>query len=745
MKKENRSYQKEPIDRITNLNGRLVLAMCPNSGKTIVSILGLENYLKKNKEHRVLILAHSTNVIKQNFIDSLKDMSKYISFKWSTELSDDSQVHVAIPAQYGKIKSKYDLVVVDEAHENYLVHNTNKGQVQSIIKQIGAKNELLLTGTPSKFILQGGYDILVVSLLDMDTKYMSTLGIELIQTKYNWKGKYLKSGNLNQDAYGDSSDTESAMSDITLSIISKIKKNLSAEEFNSIRVLPRVRGAYKSVMSNLFNKILKKTMFVCGTINQADDVNRILNDNGVQSFVSHSEGDESSDLFNQFKDNQFNVLVVVNRGRLGYSDNDLYNIVDMSGTHNPDLIYQMFARVLRGKPSQKKFYYKLTTQEAGMKDLTHLTTCAALMLTEKRYISTFNGSNFNGIKIPVIKNTETKTYKTKGGNTRKKQVDKITLPEFTSDIINFMRNVIADTDNGTSVYKMTSINEVKSKMKLAEHNRQAPKYGWNKETCILEAKKYKMPYELNSENRTVYQMLRDNRWMHEVYPNFRYRKIDMDFSMEKVIEILEKREFTKLKDLNEYNGRIYKIVSNDKELRNKYFPNSPIIKKDSKNHNGVYWTKERCIKAAKECSNRYDFGKKYKTAKVKLSEKWPEEYEKLFANPGKKSQWDTREKLIEEAKKYSHREEMRKKRPGAYDIMLNKYPDVADEVFGKPLNDKGVPKSKFTREMVLDIAKKFKNRHSMSKGAPGAYVNMNKKWPDIADEVFGHSNHVKRK
>jgi superfamily II DNA or RNA helicase len=631
MKKQNRNYQKNPIQKIINLNGRLVLAMCPNSGKTIVSILGIDGYLKKNSKHKVLILAHSTNVIKKNFTDSLKDMSEYISFTWSDDLLDDSQVHVAIPAQYSKIKSKYDLVVVDEAHENYLVHNTNKGQVQSIIEQIGAKNELLLTGTPSKFILKGGYDIIIVSLLDMDTKYMATLGIELIQTKYNWKGKYLKSGNLNQDAYGDLSDAENAMSDITLSIISKIKKNLSAEEFNSIRVLPRVRGAYKSVMSNLFNKILKKTMFVCGTINQADDVNRILNNNGVQSFVSHSEGDESSDLFNQFKNNQFNVLVVVNRGRLGYSDDDLYNIVDMSGTHNPDLIYQMFARVLRGKPSQKKFYYKLTTQEAGMKDLTHLTTCAALMLTDRNYISVFNGSNFNGIKIPVIKNTETKTYKTKAGKTRKKQVDKITLPEFTNDIVDFMRNIIADSDKKTSVYKMTSINEIKRTLKISEHNRQAPQSGWTKEACLLEGKKYKIPYELNKANRTVYQMLRDNRWMHEVYPHFKYRKINNDeLTMEKVIEILEKREFTKLKDLNEYNSGLYNIVSNNKELRNKYFPNSRIIRKDSKNKNGVYWTKERCIKAAKECSSRYQLEKTYKTAKVKLTEKWPDELDKIF-------------------------------------------------------------------------------------------------------------------
>jgi len=449
---QSRNYQKNPITRIENLDGKLVLGMCPNSGKTVVTILGIDAYLKKNPSEKWLVIAHSTNVIKKNFTDSLIDLKNDISFTWSTDLSDDSQVHVIITANEPYVTQKYNNVVLDEAHENYLANKQSKEQVQRLIKKIGAKNELLLTGTPSKFINEGGYDIEIVSLLDMPVEYMSTLGVELIETRYNWRGQYTRSNSLRESAFGDITDSERAMESITLEILKKIKHGLTAQEFNRVKTLKRIKGGAKSIMAELFGKIMKRTMFVCGSISQADDVNLILNDNGVSSHVSHSESDESSELFDNFKAGKFSVLVVVNRGRLGYSDNSLYNIVDMSGTHNPDLIYQMFARVLRGKPNQQKFYYKVTTQEPGMKDLTHMSTCAALMLTDKKFLSTFNGKNFNGMKIPMITSTK-KPSITTGKKSVSKPSDKLRLPEFTNDIVDFMRNVVADSDKPTSVIK----------------------------------------------------------------------------------------------------------------------------------------------------------------------------------------------------------------------------------------------------------------------------------------------------
>lgn len=160
-----------------------------------------------------------------------------------------------------------------------------------------------------------------------------------------------------------------------------------------------------------------------------------------------------------FKNNKFDVLIVVDRARLGYSDDSLFNLIDMSGTHNPNVIYQMFCRALRGTPDMQKYYLKVTTQEYGMMDFTHACVCAALMLTDNKYLSTFNGDNFNGLKIPFIKNNKSKVTSS-GGNSKKDK--KFVFPEFTNDVIDMFRNIIHSLDEPVSIYKLTTIKEVRA-------------------------------------------------------------------------------------------------------------------------------------------------------------------------------------------------------------------------------------------------------------------------------------------
>lgn len=725
-----REYQKRPITRIENLNGKLVLGMCPNSGKTFVSILGIDAYLKEHPKEKWLIIAHSTNVIKDNFIQSLQQFKNDISFSWSTDLSDNSQVHIIITASAPLVTQKYNNVLVDEAHENYLTSKQSKDQLKNLIDKIGAKNELLLTGTPSKFVLAGGYDIEVVSLLEMPTQYMSTLGVELIETRYNWRSHYTKGGSLRDSAFGNMTDSEMAMSSITLEILNKIKNDLTAEQFNKVRLLKRLSRSSKELIGELFGNILKRTMFVCGSIQQADDVNLILNNAGVSSEVSHSESDESSELFNNFKAGKFSVLVVVNRGRLGYSDDGLYNIVDMSGTHNPDLIYQMFARVLRGKPNQQKYYYKVTTQEPGMRSLTHMSTCAALMLTDKEFLSTFNGKNFNGMKIPVIASSITKKSNGSTKKTTSTESNKLKLPEFTNDIIDFMRNIIADKDKEASVYKMTTIAEVK---KILGESKKFQNH-WTKENLISEAKKYDKPYELNNANRTAYQMLRDNRWIHEVWPNFIYRDQPEFYTYEKTIEILEKREFSRVKDFaTKYNAAYLKYVKDDEQLKKKYFPKTKILKR---------WNDDEVIESLKKCKTRKEAYAKCKTAYMRAI-KIPGLLDEIFGvEKGNRTKW-TKDKVIEVAMTCSSRMDMDAKYAAAY-AQLKKYKGLAEEIFGIELSKKpGRKNSKsWNEEKAMEALNKCKTRSEMNAKYRGAVTWFLKNNPALLDELRPKYQHI---
>lgn len=459
-----RDYQ-EPASNYVLGSKKCVLAIAPGGGKTEITIDVVEKYLKLFTKAKVLILTHSTNVLLDNFVDRLKEIK--VSFTYSTNLDEDVQVHLCLPTSEHKIKGHYDFVVIDEAHENYLAP-----RVQRIINKIKPSKQLLLTGTPSKFILKNKeyeaknkkanvlnaeplFDIYVIASNEISSEWFAKLNIELVASDYKWSGYYDSNNEVIKSFMFTYDDTKSTLEVVIEKLMARIKYGLKAEQFNHPSFLTKIKTwafAYKTI---------GKTMIVCKRQEQAEMVNKILLEMGVNSAVSHSECDVNGDIITEFKNNMYDVLVVVNRGKLGYNDVNLMNIIDMSGTHNPDVIYQMFSRVLRGGPETQKFYLKLTPKELHNMSLTHLSMCGALMLTDKNYLLLFDGKNFNNLEIPVIKGKRTSTGSggtSRGGSNKKNQN---ILPEFTFDVIDLFKDILHNLGNPVSIYKMTTINEVK--------------------------------------------------------------------------------------------------------------------------------------------------------------------------------------------------------------------------------------------------------------------------------------------
>ena len=95
-----------------------------------------------------------------------------------------------------------------------------------------------------------------------------------------------------------------------------------------------------------------------------------------------------------------------------------------------------------------------------MMDFTHACVCGALMLTDNKYLGTFNGDNFNGMLIPVVKNpNRTNSGITRGVGTGISTNKNMLFPEFTIDVIDLFKNIIHDLDNPVSIYKTTTIGE----------------------------------------------------------------------------------------------------------------------------------------------------------------------------------------------------------------------------------------------------------------------------------------------
>ena len=444
-----RDYQIPASDFALN-NNKVILAVAPNGGKTEISIDVLEKLLVSKPKYRALILTHSTNVLKNNYTERLDNIKTNLSY--STTFDKTCQIHICLPNSENKIKGEYAFLIVDEAHENYLAK-----RIQRIIEKIKPKKQLLLTGTPSRFIKEGGWTLYTIAANEIPKEYFAKLQVELVVSNYNWAKNLNNYLDVKKEYIFQKNDTKNTLESILLKLIDRLKKGLAPEEFNNPSFLTKVKSwAYTY-------KKLGKTLIVCRSISQANDVNSILIENGVNSAVSNSETDLDSLEIQNFKNNMYNVLVVVDRARLGYSDDDLYNIIDMSGTHNPNIIYQIFSRVLRGTPDMQKYYLKVTTQEYGMMDYTHACVSAALMLTDNKYLSTFNGNNFNGINIPVIK--QPKSPKTGGhsvGSGSKLKQKKFLFPEFTNDVIDMFKNIIHNLDEPVSIYKTTTIGEVRA-------------------------------------------------------------------------------------------------------------------------------------------------------------------------------------------------------------------------------------------------------------------------------------------
>ena len=445
-----RDYQI-PASDFSMDNEISVLALAPNAGKTEISIDIIQRYLNLHPKAKVLVLTHSTTVLRTNYMDRLNGLN--VSFTYCDNFSKDKQVHICLPQMIHRIKGEYDLLIVDEAHENYLAT-----RMQKIVNKTQPKKQVLLTGTPSVFIKEGGYKIFTLAVNAIPQEYFAKLNIELIASNYSWGKNIDSTYEVNSRYEFKTSETESTLEKILLQLINRLKLKQEAKVFNNPSFFVKTTNKLQSWF-NIYND-LGKTLIICRSVKQANDVYGILNKHEVNVGLSHSESDVDSTELVKFKDNQFDVLVVVDRARLGYSDENLFNIIDMSGTHNPNLINQMFCRVLRGGPHLQKYYLKVTTQEYGMMDFTHACVCGALMLTDNKYLGTFNGDNFNGMLIPVVKNpNRTNSGITRGVGTGISTNKNMLFPEFTIDVIDLFKNIIHDLDNPVSIYKTTTIGE----------------------------------------------------------------------------------------------------------------------------------------------------------------------------------------------------------------------------------------------------------------------------------------------
>lgn len=367
-----------------------LLSMCPGGGKTITSLIEIQKFAKNGK--KVLILAHGTNVLKSQWADV---MTKYC-IRFGTTLKSKESIILTIPQSISQRLPeilKFDLLVVDEAHEFYFASS-----VQRIISRLklGAR-QLLLTGTPSEFVKRG-YAPIIISAVDVfkegrlsDTYFGMIRGAQKILRK---------DYNAAHEVKGTFEEKEKDIRKTLMSAVRTLTKKISKDE----KISPREMFSH-----------LEKTMIAARNINQATKIQDVLNRIGVHSIVSTSENDPNGVKIEEFKSvPDYKILIVVRRGILGFDMTDLACVIDFTGSRNINRIYQLYARVLRKHPkNKKKYFYRVCSSESPEIDILHMK--AALCLANEDFISKFNGENLNGMLIPVKKSSSSEDDRARSG------------------------------------------------------------------------------------------------------------------------------------------------------------------------------------------------------------------------------------------------------------------------------------------------------------------------------------------
>jgi len=373
----------------------VVLAAACGAGKTITSIAICEELLKKDPALRILVLTHGQVILRTQFVDDIIEQQPdftYTVVKSCRDLDVTAQVYVGLPHSIHKCKKhKFDVIIIDEAHHFYF---SPEGMVQSIIKNSKPRFTLFLTGSPSKFIKQQ-YTLYAISLLELyELGRVCSPVAELAQSTYDYTlADYNRQQEVRSSVRFSSTQTNKTLDNL-LAQVSKVLKSVN-------RSLPEARKAQVSIKWKDALSLLDKTMFVCRSQEQASLVGKYFDAAGVDVALSTSDCDGKSEEIERFKKaDKCMVLVVVNRGTLGFNMPELVNIVDMSGSLNVDVLFQMFARLVRRHPTKKRKLFLKVVPEA-LAEYVYVLMSFVIALSHKDIYETYGGA-VKKTRIPVL-------------------------------------------------------------------------------------------------------------------------------------------------------------------------------------------------------------------------------------------------------------------------------------------------------------------------------------------------------
>lgn len=346
----NYQYQQDVALKVLSqtLDGKYiagVVGAAPGSGKTTISFHYINEYVRKFPNAKVLVLTHNMNVLKNQYLGDLSNAHVRINFTFG-DFRTDAQVKVGIPASIANLDwTKIDLLVVDEAHEYW-----GEKMVTDIYKTLTPNHVLLLTGSPSSFVMHN----------------------KAVDVKYRGHKKYYI-----EFVAGSDLAANNVFAPVTLDCVGS---GASTKE--------SLQNALNRAQSQKYD--MSKIMIACKSTEEAQIVSYQMKLMGRKVALSTSNNDSDSEQFESFLKGQTDVLVVVRRGILGFSDNNLTLVIDMKCSSDLDVRNQLFARSLRKHPNgTRKAYLTVPSKNKAKNEVAMLKRLMAFM--NRDVFSTYAG------------------------------------------------------------------------------------------------------------------------------------------------------------------------------------------------------------------------------------------------------------------------------------------------------------------------------------------------------------------
>jgi superfamily II DNA or RNA helicase len=640
----------ECITSLTTQDLPVVLGATPSAGKTLMSIFIANQFI--NNGAKVLVLTHGTTIIRNNYADSLdkynvSDNFKYQVLKAGDNLDTTADMVIGLPQSINKKDNlQFDFIIVDEAHERYF-----KNELQSIIEKVKPKYQLLLTGTPSKFIASTiDYPIHIVSMQEaFQQGRINNMIVEVCGSSYDIRNDDFNTSD-DLSTRGDKKLTKEATEATLDNLLNELKKKLTGI----------FDGKFNSTMQNVFGwnialKSMKKTMIAANNVSQANHINDYFNSKGIKSLISTHEDDLDSNMIDLFKNNEeYTVLVVVRRGVLGFDMPELVNVIDMTASRNIDRIYQLLSRVARKNDAiDNKYFIKMAVPNT--EGIYELIMTAVLCLMSDEYISKFDGRNFGQFDIPVLRRErEAREGDGPEGDGQPRGRGAITPVDILGmPTIEFFNKLFHKDGKVLNTFAITTINDVMVKLGMWG-DKKIPNGYWTYERCKEEALKYNNRTEFIKGSSGARAAAKNNGWLDDICSHMVEGKKQNGYwtyesCKEEALKYNTRSEFKKgfggAWGSAEKNGWLDDICSHMVE---------------GKKQNG-YWTYERCKEEALKYNTRKEFQKGSSgTRAAAKNNGWLDDICSHMVEVKKQKGYWTYERCKEEALKYNTRSKFQK-------------------------------------------------------------------------------------